>query len=179
MLCAVALTAQTPPASKPNALRFDINAIDKSADPCVDFYQYACGTWVKNNPIPADQSRWGRFSELQERNRAVLHDILEAAAMNDPNRDPIARQIGDYYAACMDEKGIDARGLSAIQPELDRIRNLKEKAQLAEEIAHLQRAGAGTLFDFNSGQDFKDQSHRPARPGWSRPAGARLLSQDR
>jgi predicted metalloendopeptidase len=88
ILCAFALSAQTPPASRPNSLHFDINAIDKSADPCVDFYQYACGTWVKNNPIPADQSRWGRFSQLQERNRDVLHDILEAAAKPDPNRDP-------------------------------------------------------------------------------------------
>jgi putative endopeptidase len=158
ILCAFALAAQTQPAAKPNSLRFDINAIDKSADPCVDFYQYACGTWVKNNPIPADQARWGRFSELQERNRDVLHDILEAASKPDPNRDQVAREIGDYYAACMDEKGIDARGLSAIQPELDRIRNLKNKSQLADEVAHLMRAGAGTLFDFNSGQDFKDST---------------------
>jgi putative endopeptidase len=157
-LCALALAAQTPPASKPNSLRFDINALDRSADPCVDFYQFACGTWMKNNPIPPDQARWGRFSELRERNREVLHQILEAAAKPDANRDQVTREIGDYYAACMDEKGIDARGLDALKPELDRIRNLKDKSQLAEEIAHLQRAGAGALFDFNSGQDFKDST---------------------
>src|SRR6202050_5593515 len=141
-LCALALAAQAPPASKPNSLRFDINALDRSADPCVDFYQFACGTWMKNNPIPADQARWGRFSELQERNRDVLHEILEAAAKPDAGRDQVTREIGDYYAACMDEKGIDARGLDALKPEFDRIRGLKDKAQLAEEAAHLQRAGA-------------------------------------
>ena len=75
VLFACVLCAQTPPASKPASVRFDINAIDRTADPCVDFYQYACGTWIKNNPIPNDQSRWGRFSELAERNREVLRDI--------------------------------------------------------------------------------------------------------
>lgn len=138
-LFACALCAQTPPASKPASVRFDINAIDRAADPCVDFYQYACGTWIKNNPIPNDQSRWGRFSELAERNREVLHEILEEAAKPDPKRDQVTREIGDFYAACMDDKAIDARGLEAIKQQLDRIHNLKDKAQLAELAAYLQR----------------------------------------
>jgi len=153
-----ALSAQTQSASKPNSLRFDINALDRSADPCVDFYQYACGTWMKNNAIPADHSSWGRFQELEERNHDVLHEILDGAAKPDANRDQVTREIGDYYGACMDQNAIDARGLDAIKPELDRIRNLKDNAQLAEEVAHLQRAGAGALFDFSSGQDFKDST---------------------
>jgi putative endopeptidase len=157
-LSACVLCAQTPPAPKPASVRFDINAIDRSADPCVDFYQYACGTWIKNNPIPNDQSRWGRFSELAERNRDVLHDILEEAAKPDPKRDQVTREIGDFYAACMDEKAIDARGLDAIKAQLDRIRNLKDKAQIAELAAYLQREGMGGLFDFGSGQDFKDST---------------------
>ena len=157
-LFACALCAQTPPASKPASVRFDINAIDRAADPCVDFYQYACGTWIKNNPIPNDQSRWGRFSELAERNREVLHEILEEAAKPDPKRDQVTREIGDFYAACMDDKAIDARGLEAIKQQLDRIRNLKDKAQLAELAAYLQREGMGGLFDFSSGQDFKDST---------------------
>ena len=142
----------------PEALKFSVNNIDRSADPCVDFYQYACGNWMKNNPIPQDQSRWGRFSQLQERNRDVLHQILEEAAKPDPNRDPVTRQIGDFYAACMDEKAIDARGLQGIQPALDRIRNVKDKAELADLAAYLQKQGMGSLFEFGSGQDFKDST---------------------
>ena len=114
LACMLALAAFAEPAA-PNAsmVRFDVNAIDKAADPCNDFYQYACGTWLKNNPIPADQARWGRFNELDERNRQILREILEEAAKPNPDRDSVTRQIGDYYAACMDEKGIDARGTGA------------------------------------------------------------------
>ncbi len=152
---------QQKPAERParaGTLRFDVGAMDKSADPCSDFFQYACGNWVKNNPIPPDQSQWGRFAELEERNQEVLRGILDEAAQPDPKRDPVTRQIGDYYAACMDEKGIEARGLKPIQPELDRILALQDKAQLAEEMARLHRMGAGALFDFSSGQDFKDST---------------------
>ena len=152
---------QQKPATKPaqeTTLRFDINALDKSADPCSDFYQFACGNWIKNNPIPADQSRWGRFSELAERNREVLRSILDESAAPAPNRDPITRQIGDYYAACMDEKGIEAKGLKPLEPELNRIVALKDKTQLADEIARLHRIGTSAVFDFGSGQDFKNST---------------------
>jgi endothelin-converting enzyme/putative endopeptidase len=122
----------------------------------VDFYQYACGGWMKSNPIPADQSRWGTFEDLAERNREILHQILEDAARPATNRDAVTQKIGDYYAACMDEKAIDAKGIAPLQLELDRIRNLKDKSELAEEIAHLHRNGVAALFEFSSGQDFKD-----------------------
>jgi len=157
-LCLATLFGQAPP-----DLHFDINAIDKTANPCVDFYQYACGTWIKNNPIPADQSRWGRFTELEERNREVLHQILEEAAKPDAKRDAITQKIGDYYAACMDVPAIDRKGLTPLQPELDRIRNLNDKTQLAAEVAHLHRSGMSTLFEFGSEQDFKNSSEMIAQ----------------
>ena len=76
-----------------------------------NFYQYACGTWLKSNPIPADQSSWGRFNELHERNQNILRDILETSRAKS-SRTPVEQKIGDYFAACMDEKGIEERGRS-------------------------------------------------------------------
>jgi endothelin-converting enzyme/putative endopeptidase len=151
---------QNPPAApaKESTLRFDPAAIDRTADPCSDFYQFACGNWIKQNPIPPDQSRWGRFSELEERNREVLHQILEEDARPSAARDAIGKQIGDYYFACMDEKGIEAKGLKPIQRQLDRIAALADKKQLAAELARLHADGAGAMFDFGSGQDFKDST---------------------
>jgi endothelin-converting enzyme/putative endopeptidase len=111
---------------------------------------------MKNNPIPPEQSRWGRFDQLQERNREILREILEEDAKPSPQRDAVAQKIGDFYAACMDEKAIDARGLAPLEPELARIRALKQKSNLPAELARLHRLGVPALFDFSSGQDFQD-----------------------
>jgi len=137
---------------------FDISAIDRSVDPCVDFYQYACGTWMKNNPIPPDQSVWGRFNELQERNLVILRGILEKAAVASPNRTPVEQKIGDFYESCMDERAIDRKGISPIRPDLDRIAALKDKAALVDEVANLHREGVNAMFSFGSGPDFKDSN---------------------
>ncbi len=137
---------------------FSVANLDRSASPCVDFYQYACGTWVAKNQIPSDQASWGRFNELEERNQFVLRGILEKASAADPKRSAIEQKIGDYYASCMDEKTIDAKGAAPIQPELDRIGAIRDLAGLASEVARLQSIGANVLFEFGAGPDFKDSN---------------------
>jgi putative endopeptidase len=135
---------------------FDAAALDKSTDPCVDFYQYACGSWMKNNPIPADQPLWGRFNELAERNRTILRGILEKAATQTARRTPNEQKIGDYYASCMDEAAINKKGTAVLKPEFDRIDAVKDKSELPELVAHLHSQGVGVLFNFYSGADFKN-----------------------
>lgn len=144
--------------AQPKIASFDPSAMDPSASPCTTFYQYACGTWRKNNPVPPDQSRWSRFSELQQRNREVLRSILEQYAKPDPSRTAVEQKIGDFYAACMDEPAINQKGIAPLRPELDRIAALRDKEELAGAIAHLHEMGANTLFAFSSGPDDKDST---------------------
>ncbi len=134
---------------------FDEKALDKTADPCVDFYQYSCGGWMKNNPIPADQPLWGRFNELAERNRALLHNILEEAAKAD-KRDANEQKIGDFYASCMDEEAINKKGVDVLKPAFDRIATVKDKAGLPAVVGYLHEQGVNVLFGFGSGADFKN-----------------------
>jgi len=144
--------AQTESASKPSP-GFSIDNIDKTLDPCVDFYQYACGNWLKKAEIPADQSAWVSFIELDERNLVTLHEILEKASTNDPSRSPIEQKIGDFYGSCMDEKEVGAKGLDPLKPELDRISAVSDKATLIDAIARVHLMGPNPLFNFFSSSD--------------------------
>jgi endothelin-converting enzyme/putative endopeptidase len=137
---------------------FDAGALDKSADPCVNFYRYACGGWLAANPVPGDQSRWGRFDALQERNRTVLQGILEAASANKPARTAVEQKIGDYYASCMDTRAIDQKGLAAIQADLDRINAMDGKPALTGVVTSLYLLGSNPLFRFSSEPDAKNSS---------------------
>ena len=141
------------PPDLPNIPLFDLTAMDKSVDPCTDFFRYACAGWMAKNPIPPDQTRWGRFDQLQERNRDVLHAILEVAAKPDPKRSSTLQKIGDFYASCMDEPKINAAGFKPIQPDLDRIAKIANRRQLIETLAALQATGVPALFRFGPQPD--------------------------
>jgi len=143
--------AQTP--GEQPAAGFSVDNIDKSQDPCVDFYQYACGNWLKKAEIPADRSSWVSFEEIEERNLATLRNILEKAAAGGPQRNPIDQKIGDYYSACMDEKTVGAKGLDPLKPELDRIAGVADKSALIESVARVHLIGPNPLFRFYSSPD--------------------------
>jgi len=148
---------------------FDPDSVDKTLDPCHDFYKYSCNKWLSANPIPADQVYWSTGSGLQLWNEGVLRDTLEAASKNDPNRTAIQQKIGDYWAACMGEGAIEAAGLKPLQPELARISALKSRQDITLEVAHLQHAFPGAwqpgdnessspLFGFTGQQDYDNAS---------------------
>ncbi|MBC8166960.1 MAG: M13 family peptidase, partial [Bryobacteraceae bacterium] len=146
LICALTGAAQTG---------FSVDALDRKVSPCDDFYQFACGGWLKSNPIPADQSTWGRFSELHERNQKILRDILETSSAK-TTRGPLDQKIGDYFGACMDEKGIESKGTTPLKPFLDRIAGLSDKKQLTGELIRLHSSGVGPMFGVASAQDLKN-----------------------
>jgi endothelin-converting enzyme/putative endopeptidase len=150
-LLAISALAQSGPG-------FSTANMDMTANPCVDFYQYACGAWMANNPIPADQSRWGTFDQLADRNRTILRGILEKASVDDPKRSAVEQKIGDFYASCMDESTIDKLGSKPLDPELKRIDAIKSKDQILDELVRLHLIGVGVLFNFSSSPDAKNST---------------------
>jgi putative endopeptidase len=162
-----AVVADAPASAAPTEPKaphsFDLTAIDKTVNPCVDFYQYACGNWRKNNPIPSDQVRWGRFNELAERNNYLLYTDLKKASEPDPNRSPLQKQYGDFFAACMDESLANEKGDQPILPVLSMVDGLQSKEQLAALVAQLQsKDGVRLFFGVGSEQDAKDSTKQIA-----------------
>jgi endothelin-converting enzyme/putative endopeptidase len=167
VLCLTALFAiatcaqQTKPGSSsqqqtepvlPYTPSLDPTAMDRTADPCVDFYEYSCGGWKKMNPIPSDQTSWSVYGKLYEDNLNYLRGILEqASTAKDP--DAVTQKIGDYYAACMDETEIEKLGAKPLRPDLTAIHNLASTKDLATLIATLHHQGISALFASGSTQD--------------------------
>jgi len=150
-----AATAPAPAFFAPHG--FDLSAMDTSVKACDDFYRFAVGKWRDTHPLPAQYSRYGRFEELAERNREVLHKILEEdAAMTNVAPGSAEQKVGDFYAACMNEPAIEAAGVTPIQPELDRINGISDRASLLTELGHLHTAGFGPLFRVGGTNDQKN-----------------------
>lgn len=150
-------TPRTVPAKTVSPISgFDSSIMDTAADPCADFYQFACGKFAQKYPIPADLPEYDQFENLNEYNRQILHGILEQAAQPKPDRSPDQQKIGDYYASCVNTAAINAAGLKPLQKELDRIKALKNKRELPSLIAHYQLIDVPAFFDIGSMQDFKD-----------------------
>ncbi len=155
LLTALYLPAQQPAAqpiqSMPYSPSLDVNSLDRSVDPCVDFYKFSCGGWQKNNPIPADQSGWSVYAKLTNDNQQFLWGILEADAKA-KDRTAVQQKVGDYFAACMNTIAIDALGAKPVQPELARIDALKTRPELVAAISQLHHEYSGSFF-FDSGTD--------------------------
>ena len=153
--------AQSTPTDPPVAseLRvFDPSLVDKSVDPCGNFYRYSCNGWFKRNPLPADQTSYGRFTELYELNRLHLKLILEQASASSATRSLNEQKIGDEYASCMDTAAINSRGITPLEPELNRIGALNSSAELPALLAHLHSIGVNAFFSMGSSQDYADAS---------------------
>jgi endothelin-converting enzyme/putative endopeptidase len=134
----------------------DKQLIDNGADPCTDFFKYACGNFNKLYPIPPDRSGYSTGAIIAEHTEHVLHAMLEKASQGGADRSANEQKIGDAYAACMDVDAVNKRGLAPLQPELDRIGALKNKEELPELLAHYQLIGVNAFLSFGQQQDFKD-----------------------
>jgi putative endopeptidase len=132
---------------------FDVSQLDRSTDPCVDFYQFSCGGWRAKNPLPSDKARYNRYEEMSEGNKNKLREILEAAAQPDAHQDSVSQQAGEFYAACMDESAAEKKGKTPLEPYLAKIAALSSKKAVLETMAGLDDDGIPNLFNFSSAPD--------------------------
>lgn len=137
------------------AVGLDPAAIQATVSPCQDFYEFACGSWIAKTEIPADYSRYGRFTEISERNESVLHDILEAARAG-TLQSPVAERLAAHYGACMDEAGVERAGLQPIEPLLKVVAAVKDLQSLDSAIAAFHRQAIPALFHLGATPDFVD-----------------------
>jgi len=151
-------TAEGPLATLPYTPGLDPASMDRSADPCVDFYAFSCGGWLAKNPIPPDQGGWSVYGKLESNIERHLWGLLQTAADPSVARSPVQVQIGDYFAACMDEARIESLGSKPLQSALEALAQVKDRKGLAWWVArqHLATRTGRLLFGFDSEQDASD-----------------------
>ena len=155
---AVPAPSVQPLQQMPYSPSLDLTSMDRSVDPCVDFYKFTCGGWMKNNPIPADQASWSVYAKLANENQQFLWGILETDAKA-TNRTPVQQKVGDYFEACMNTAAIDAAGLKPIEPGFAHLDSLKTREELIAAITPLHHLEPGSFFFGSStGQDAVDSS---------------------
>ncbi len=153
----------------------DHTIMDTTADPCQDFYQYACGKWVNEHPLPKDSSSTDQVYNLQQYTTQVLHRLLEDAAAAHAKQGTDIQKIGDLYASCMDEKTIEAKGILVLKPDLERIEALSSKEELPALLGDFQLKYINAFAGFGKMQDYKDAQHNVAMVG---QAGLGLPERD-
>jgi putative endopeptidase len=164
LACACPLSAQKPGDRPLHALPYTpslaLDSMDRSVSPCVDFYHYACGNWIRRNPIPSDQARWDVYGKLQDENRRYLWGLLQEASRSSASRTPAEQKIGDYFSSCMDEPAIEKAGAAPLKKTLEEIASLPSVAALPALLGklHLDFSSGGTLFEFTSSQDYADST---------------------
>lgn len=162
-LCSVAafliFSGNTAKAAGDSSWGYSLSNMDKSCKPCDDFYQFAMGGWMKNNPIPPEYPSWGTFLELRDKNLTAMRTILDVSTKSSAAAGSNERKIGDFYSSCMDTTAIDAASLKPISSELDAIYALQDRKGLDQEIARFHRASIPAVFEFSSSPDYKDSEH--------------------
>jgi len=132
-------------------------SLDRTSDPCVDFYQFACGGWLAQNQIPPDRARWGRGGEVDEKNKANIRTLLDEAAKG-TGADAGTKKLGDFYASCMDDGAIEKAGLAGIRPVLDRALKQKDGRTWNATVAELHALGVGVVWASYVMADLKDST---------------------